>query len=113
MSLEPARKNFTIYKNATFYKRVFFKVEGALQNLTGGSAELVIKNEPGGTTLLTLSSSTEGIALGGAAGTIDIEIPKATTATLTWEVGTYELRYTSTDPRTDVILLGGFKVVAF
>lgn len=113
MSLVPARQNFTIYQGATFFKRIFYKLEGELQDLTGYSAELIIKDKPQKNVLLTLSTSEGGIELGGAAGTIDIEITDDETKLLTWKTGVYELFLTDTASRTDVLLFGGFKVVLF
>lgn len=116
MSLIPARYNFKVYQGATFYKRVLFKVEEKIEDLTEYSVKLVIKDEPEGITLLTLTSETEAIKLGGLTGTIDITITDTETTALQWEEAYYELFVSdeSVSPRrTDVLLRGGFKVVQF
>lgn len=115
MSLVPAHYNFTVYQGATFYKRIFFKVDGELQDLTGYTAELVVKEEPEAVTdLITLTSSpAAGITLGGKEGTIDLEVTDEETTLITWEVGVYELFITDASSRTDVLLRGNFKVILF
>lgn len=114
MSLEPAKHSFAIYQGATFYKRITYKINGATQNLTGFSASLPIKDKASGTTLLTLDTSTNGgIVLGGSAGFIDLTIAAATTTSLTWDHAVYELFITDLTPRTDVLMVGGFKVIKF
>lgn len=112
MSLVPARYNFTIYQGATFYKKITFEVEGSIQDLSEYDAELVIKDEPGGSELLTLAVG-EGITLGGVLGTIDLKIEPLVTKNLTWSAATYELLLTDPIGRIDVLMRGGFKVVPF
>ncbi len=114
MSLVPAKHNFTIYQGATFYKRIYFKVDGVIQDVTGYAASLVIKDKPKGTILLTIDTSGNGgIDLGDAEGTIDLTIDAADTKDLAWTSGVYELFVTDLVPHTDVLLTGGFKVIAF
>lgn len=114
MSLVPARHNFTIYQGATFYKRIFYQVEGLPVDLSNSEAWLVLKNEPSGTKLFEITSKGEGITLGGITGTIDIRINAVDTSTFTWTSAVYEFFVRDIGVnRTDVILRGGFKVVAF
>ncbi len=112
MSLTPGNHSFTIYQGATFYKRIIYQVDGVIQDLTSYSAQLVIKDEPEGDTLLTLTDG-HGITLGTTDGTIDLLIDAAVTADLTWTNAAYELFVTDNSDRTDVLLRGGFKVVRF
>lgn len=112
MSLQPARLNFTIYEGATFYKRITYSINGAVQDLSGFDARLVIKDTPEGTTLMTLDTQ-NGIDLGGVDGTIDLSIDASDTATLAWSSAVYELFITDTHPHTDVLLYGGIKVHRF
>lgn len=115
MSLVPARYNFTIYPNATFYKRVFYELEGAVVDLTECEVWLEIKDEPDGKLLYKFQENIdEGVTLGGVSGTIDLKMNAGVTGEITWTSGVYEmfLRDLSIE-RTDVLLRGGFKVVPF
>ena len=110
MSLVPARHNFKIYEGATFYKRITYKVSGAVVDLTEyKEAWLIVKDEQKGTILLELPT----LSMGGVGGTIDILIPASTTSSLLWEQGVYELFVKDPLERVDVILHGSFKVVPF
>jgi hypothetical protein len=60
--------------------------------VTGYTALLEIRDKPGGVLLHKLTSDVDGgLTLGGAAGTIRVQIPSATTKAWTWEDGLYEL----------------------
>lgn len=118
MSLVPAKYNFTIYPGATFYKRVFYELEGALVDLTNHKVTLWIKDQIKGTTLIKVDSAKnpEAVKLGGVNGTIDLTLTDKETEELTWTEGVYELLVTDeglVPERTDLILRGGFKVVPF
>lgn len=113
MSLIPAIHSFVAYENATFYKRIYFEVEGKIEDLTHYSSKMVIKTEANGEILLELTSPSGGIILGGEEGTIDITIVPSELET--WKSAVYELYVTETTEakRTDIILRGGFKIVPF
>lgn len=115
MSLDPARHNFTIYKGATFRKRVTLLTGGtgsSARDLTNYSASLVIRKSPSDPTIYLTLTESSGLTLGGVAGTIDIVISAATTGALTWQSGTYHLYITAPSAGdTDAILWGAFKVV--
>lgn len=113
MSLVPAKETLVIYQGATFYHRIIYKVAGQIQDLTGYSASLPIKDKAGGNVLLTLNTSNGGITLGGSSGTIDLLIDSTATNAITWNTAVYELRLTDGAARTDVIMNGNFKVVKF
>jgi hypothetical protein len=68
---------------------------GAAVNLTGYTARLKVKDKYGGTQLLSITSS-DSITLGGAAGTITINVAAATTAALAAPAsGVYDLELVS------------------
>lgn len=109
-----------MYEDATFYQRVFFEVEEVIQNLEEYEAEFVIKTEPNGKTLKTLTTKPNGgITLGGDKGTIDLYILAEETKTLAteWPASVYHQLFVINiglePPRRDVILRGGIKVVTF
>lgn len=108
--MQPARYTLNIWKGATFYKRLTYKDGGVDDNpkdLTGFTGTLTIKDVPGGSELLALTSPTD-IVFGGVAGTIDVTIASSVTSALDWTQGVYELFITSPSPesRTDIILSG-------
>lgn len=118
MSLVPARYNFTILPGATFYKRIFYELEGAVVDLTEHKVTLILKDEPDGKVLLSLNSAENeaNIKLGGKLGTIDITIADKETSELTWTQAIYEIFVTDETllpHRTDVIVRGAFKVIPF
>ena len=107
----PEKHNFNIWKGATFRTKLTLYTDAGqtLRNLTGYSAELVIRDNPQGTALLTLNTSNSGIVLGGAAGTIVLKITASDTATITWQAAVYDLTITAgSGGDTDALLFGGF-----
>jgi hypothetical protein len=116
MSVSPGHFNFKIYQGATF-RTMFTLNQGTLSSsepwdLTGSTAELVVKSAPLGNVLLTLTDG-DGITLGGTAGTIEIIIDDAVTAALSWRVGQYELFITDPSGDKDLFLTGAFTVIPF
>lgn len=113
MSLIPAKWKFTIWRGATFRKRLTL-LEGDVnsdpQDLTDYTAVLEVLDTPGGDTLLTLDTN-DGILLGGPSGTIEILIDAADTEALLWTQGHYDLLITAPNGGdTDAILYGTFVV---
>lgn len=66
---------------------------GTIIDITGYSAQFMIRqNYTDVTPLVSLSSPSNGITLGGTAGTISIDIPFTTTAALPAMLGEYDLK---------------------
>lgn len=111
--LLPDRYNFVIWAGATFRNRLtLYTDEGVtLRNLTGYTASLIIRDEPQGTPLLTLTTVDNSILLGGVNGTIELVITASATAAITWTTGVYDLTITApTGGDTDALLYGHFTV---
>jgi hypothetical protein len=70
-------------------------------NLTGATAKLQVRDAPGGTVLLDLSSPSGGITITPLAGQIDVTASHTLTGAVTAEAGFYDLLLT---------LSGGSKV---
>lgn len=117
MSLTPDRHDFEVVKGATFRKRLILHQTDLTSNprdLTDHTASLVIHDKPDGSVLKTLDTSNGGIVLGGNTGTLDLIIPAAETATLSWTSGTYLLTITAgSGGDTDPLLWGAFRVKAY
>ncbi len=88
--------NITIEQGAEFLLELTWNDEdGDPIDITGWSAALMVRqNYADATPLVSISSATSAITLGGTAGTIAIDIPAATTATLTSGVCGYDLKMT-------------------
>lgn len=73
-------KHFVCWMGETFKRRLtLVDSAGAAVSLTGCTAMMQVRASVGGTVIFDLTSSS-GITLGGAAGTIDIQISAASTA---------------------------------
>jgi hypothetical protein len=92
MTLSPGSHDLTIYQGATFQRILTWKnSDGQAVNLTGYTARMMARASiDSATALITLTTENGGIALGGAAGTINLSISAANTATLS-QNGVYDL----------------------
>jgi len=98
--------NMYIVNGSTFSKIITWNSAGEPVNLTGYTAEMLIKNSlSSDSAIFTLSTSNERIALGGEAGTIALNISSEDTSTIT--VGTYVYTLTLTSGSTVKRLLEG------
>lgn len=105
------KKNITIEKGATFTLNLTWKdAKGRPINLTGHSAFMEIRNEPGGTSLLSLTTVNGKIVLGGALGTIVVTIEDQDTAALTFASGSYTLKLTAPDSSSKRLMQGSVTV---
>lgn len=112
MSLTPAKHNFTIWQGTTFRYRFTWHTAGPESpgyNLTGYTALLEIRNKPGGTVLLTLTTADNSITVD-ADGIITLFISATDTANLTWKTGVYDLILTAPGSDTSALLFGAFGV---
>lgn len=113
MSVQPGRKNFTIWAGATFHKTLTVKRSGILWDLTGYTSNLIIRDTPLSPTIFaTLTTASGGIILGGALGTLQIIISATDTASYTWINGAYDLLITApgVGGETWPLLFGKFSV---
>ena len=86
--------NLKIDQGATFQKVVTWKTgtPAAAVNLTGCTARAHIRAKlTDAAVLVTLTTENGGIALGGVAGTVTVNIAAAATALLTWTTAVYDL----------------------
>jgi len=111
MSFLPEQHNFAIWKGATFRATItLYTDEGiTLRDLSSHTAELIIRDEPGGTPLVSLTTENGGITLGGAQGTINLYISATASASITWVSAVYDLTVAAgSGGDTDALLYGGF-----
>ena len=89
----PAKLKFTIYQGATFRKRLTWSAPGGTPiDLTGCTARMQVRSDvESPTALLSLTTENDGIALGGALGTIELYVSDEDTAAITWDGGVWDL----------------------
>lgn len=81
---------------ATFRRVFTWKDEaGSAINLTGYTAQMQIRKKKDGDILFTLTSADGDIVLGGAAGTITVEIPAAEILNTLPAAGVWDIELTS------------------
>ena len=91
---KPAKLKLTIYQGATFRKRLTWKAgtPAVPVDLTGCTARMQVREEVDSpAALLTLTTENGGIALGGAAGTIELVVEAEDSAAFTWNSGAWDL----------------------
>jgi hypothetical protein len=81
-------------------------------DVTGWSAAMQVRTEPGGTLLASLSSGTGEITMGGTAGTIRLLVAADVTTAWVWRRGVYDLLLTNPDDQATRLLEGPASVSA-
>lgn len=107
------RLPITILKGETFRRQHVWKagIPALPVDITGCSARMQVRSVvDDATVLLELSTANGGIALGGAAGTITLQLSAAATTALTWVRGVYDLEITLSDASVRRLLEGSVKV---
>lgn len=97
MTIEPGNYPLTIYQGATFNQRLIWQDDTQTPiDLTGYTARMMARaSQADADPFLTLTTENGGIALGGAAGTIDLYMSDTATAALTAPIGLYDLELES------------------
>jgi len=112
----PDRFDLTLYQNATWTETFRLHVgsaSSAVQDLTGYSAQFIVKANPGDASPLLSLTSPTGIVVGGTAGTITLTQSVSVVNAYQWTAGEYELLVTDPSGVTSVVLYGSVKVVTF
>ena len=109
--------NITCQQGATFQRQVTWTDSARdAYNLTGYTARMQVRDNVSSNTIVIALSTTAGsggtITLGGTAGTVDLLIPAANTATLTAGQYVYDLELVSGGGVVTRLLEGNFKVTA-
>jgi len=105
--------HFIIEQGATFKKILTLKDSNSSAiNLTGYSgAEMDLRlDQDASSEVLTLTTANGRITLGGAAGTLTLEISASDTAGLTIGDGVYDLELTDANGKIDRILEGTYSI---
>jgi hypothetical protein len=114
MTTHPAKHNFFVYRGATFSEQIEWKDEnGVAIDLTGFTARMHMRDTLEATTpFLTLTTENGGIALGGAAGTVDLLASAAATSAISATSGVYDLELVAGDGVTVTRLLEGLVTIS-
>jgi len=89
--IQPTTYNFTLPQGSTWDDVWTLKIAGTPYDLTGCTARLQFRKAPtSDTTALSITSSS-GITLGGAAGTVTFNVADTTTAAIEAGVYVYDL----------------------
>jgi tRNA threonylcarbamoyladenosine modification (KEOPS) complex Pcc1 subunit len=104
--------DFKIEQGATFYQPLVWKDgNGALVNLTGYTARMQIrKTVKSDTTILSLTTENGRITLGGAAGTILLQVSATDTAALVACCGVYDLELQASNGNVVRLLEGEIEI---
>lgn len=91
----PAKLKFTIYQGATFRKRLTWTGPAPTYtpiDLTGCTARMQVRSEiESPAVLLSFTTENGGIALGGALGTIDLELGDIASSAVAWDSGVFDI----------------------
>ena len=106
----PGVLNLTCYQGASFDRTLTWKIDGTAVNLTGYSARMQVRSTYSSSTAVVSLTDGSGITLGGAAGTIVIEITAATTAGIAEGQYVYDLELVSGSGAVTRLVEGTFIV---
>lgn len=91
----PAKLKLTIYQGATFRKRLTWKGPAPSYtpiDLTGCTARMQVRSEiESPAVLLSFTTENGGITLGGAFGTIDLELGDIASSAVSWDSGVFDI----------------------
>jgi hypothetical protein len=105
------KRNFVIEQGSTFEEPIVWKSGGVPVDLTGYSAELVIRPKHGSPTVLRRLATDNGeITLGTTNGLITLLITDEETLLVAWKKGEYVLNLTPPSGATHRLLQGKVKV---
>lgn len=103
--------HITVEQGATYSRRLTWKINSNPVDLTGYSARMKVRKYSRTTPLLSITTA-DDIALGGAAGTIDITISATDTANLVADKYNYDLELVSGAGIVTRLVKGSFTVSA-
>ena len=109
--MTPGRYNMKVYQGSTFSLAPQWKIDGNYVNVTGYTANMVVRNSPtSSTSIITLSSSNGRITVGTTDGKFTLSITATDTTALAAGQYVYDLEVTAPDSTVTRLLEGGFTV---
>ena len=109
--MTPGRYNIKVYQGSTFSLAPQWKIDSNYVNVTGYSANMVVRNSPtSSTSIITLSSNNGRIVIGTTNGKFTLNITAGDTTALAAGQYVYDLEVTDTAGIVTRLLEGGFTV---
>jgi hypothetical protein len=109
--MTPGRFNIKVYQGATFELAPQWKIDGKYVNVSGYSANMIVRNSPTSpTSIVTLSSANGRILIGNTNGKFTLQLTAGDTGALTAGQYVYDLEVTSSSGTVTRLLEGGFIV---
>ena len=105
-----ASVDFTAGQGETFDRTVTWEISDVAVNLTGYTARMQIRKTVKSTSAVVSLTSSSGLTLGGAAGTIQIVISATATAALTAGRYVYDLELVSSGGIVTRVIEGTFEL---
>lgn len=112
MTFSPGTYDIVLYQGTTFTEQLTWKdSSGDPVDLTGWTARMMARESVDAeTAFITLTTENDGIALGGAAGTITLSMTDADTSALSIYSGIYDLELISDSGDVFRLLQGNLTV---
>jgi hypothetical protein len=109
--MNPGLVNLVCPQGATFQKVLTYKIGRTPVNITGWTARMQVReNYESASTLLDITTANNGIILGGAAGTITLNVNSATTSAFRAGIYVYDLELISASGVVTRLIEGRFTV---
>jgi hypothetical protein len=109
--MTPGRYNIKVYQGATFELAPQWKIDGKYVNVTGYSANMIVRNSPTSpASIVTLSSANGRIVVGTTDGKFTLQLTAAETTVLNAGQYVYDLEVTAPGGKVTRLLEGGFIV---
>lgn len=110
--METGNYNITARQGSTFNLNFTIDTDGTVWNLTGYTAAMQVRKATTSSTAILSLTSTSGITLGGAAGTVAVTASASTLASLPVGTWVYDLELTSGNGTVYAVLSGKFIIKA-
>lgn len=109
--MTPGRFNIKVYRGATFELAPQWKIDGQFVNVTGYSANMIVRNSPTSTSsIITLNTNNGRIVTGNTNGKFTLQLTSGETQTLPAGQYVYDLEITDDEGKVFRLLEGGFIV---
>jgi hypothetical protein len=109
--MTPGRYNIKVYRGATFQLAPQWKIDGQYVNVTGYSANMIVRNSPTSpTAIVTLSTNNGRIVAGTTNGRFTITLTSGETQAIPAGQYVYDLEITDGAGKVLRLLEGGFIV---